>query len=68
MSVATEQRIAGLTDPDVSLVALALTLADLLDDPETSTAAAAKEYRATIAALTAADAPKAMTLDDLEDE
>ena len=64
---ATVERIAGLTDPDVALVALALRLADLLDGDETATASAAKEYRATVLALTKAE-PSGPTLDDLDEE
>lgn len=62
---ATEERISGLPAPDVALVALALRLADMLDDPE-ATASAAKEYRATMAVLTASES-SGPTLDDLLD-
>lgn len=62
---ATKARLAALDDPDVALVALALRCAALLDDPETATAALVKEYRATLAALTA-DAKAGSTLDDLD--
>ncbi|MCC6434424.1 MAG: hypothetical protein IT196_05285 [Acidimicrobiales bacterium] len=63
--LATEVRIEQLHDPDVALVALALRLADLLDGDE-PTAAAAKEYRATITALTV-DAARDLSLEDLLD-
>lgn len=63
---ATEERIRSLATPDVALVALAYRLAAMLDDPETATAAGAKEYRATMLALTAQEA-KEEGLDDLLD-
>ena len=64
---ATKQRLSALAAPDVALVALAYRLADMVDDPETSTAAAAKEYRATMFALTSAQADTTIgdTLADL---
>lgn len=73
MSEATRQRVAQLASPDVSLVALAGRLADLLDEPETCTAAAAREYRAVMAALTSVDAgsrrsPLDEALDGVEDD
>lgn len=67
MTIATEERIGALTSPDVALVALAFTLAALLDDPDTATAAGAKEYRATMRELTIADQPKGLGLDDIDD-
>ena len=63
---ATEAKLAELTDPDVALSALALRLAELLDS-EQGNAAAAKEYRATMNALTNKSKPS-MSLDDLEDD
>lgn len=63
---ATEQRVSELDDPDVALVALAFRLAGLLDDPDSASAAAAKEYRSTILALTAG-AAREDVLDDLLD-
>ena len=61
---ATNKRIKALDQPDCALVALAVHLADMLDNPDTSTAAAAKEYRATIELLTAFQ-PAGETLADL---
>ena len=64
---ATKQRLSELAAPDVALVALAYRLADMVDDPEKGTAAAAKEYRATMSALTSTQADTTIgdTLADL---
>lgn len=65
---ATDERIAGLTAPDVAFVALAKRLADMLDDPSTANAATAKEYRATMLALVGSvDGSSSATLDGLLD-
>tara|TARA_R110000868_G_scaffold315811_1_gene576685 strand:+ start:119 stop:337 length:219 start_codon:yes stop_codon:yes gene_type:complete len=66
---ATIERVAAIDAPDVALVALAYRLADMLDDPETATASAAKEYRVTITQLAAQDAktPTVYDLDDSDD-
>ena len=65
---ATKQRATSIEGADVALVALAYRLADMLDDPETSTASAAREYRMTIAQLTAPAPPKTASVYDLDDE
>lgn len=67
MGRATKLRLDALRDPDVALVALAYNLAAQLDDPESRSAAAAREYRSTIQALAASEEPKGGTLDDLAD-
>ena len=64
MVEATNERIAELERPDVALVALALNLAAQLDDPDKANAAAAREYRATMLALSSS-ASKSDGLDDL---
>lgn len=63
---ATKARVASIDAPDVALVALAYRLADMLDDPETATASAAKEYRVTITQIAATDT-KSPTVYDIDD-
>lgn len=68
MVSATRAKIDQLTDPDGAMVALALNIAARLDDPETWSAAGAKEYRQVMAGLVAASGSGGPSLDDLDDE
>ena len=54
MAQATTRAVGALRDPDPALVALLRCLAEILDDPESATAAAAKEYRSTLLAMQSA--------------
>lgn len=51
---ATFERLSSLPDPDQALVALALRLAQLMDDSEMASAATARELRQTVQSLTVA--------------
>lgn len=65
---ATKRRVATIEAADPALVALAYCLADLLDDPDTVTASAAREYRATITQLTGPGGAKKPSVYDLDDD
>jgi hypothetical protein len=63
---ATDERIGQIDAPDVALVALAHHLAGMIEDPDLFSAAAVREYRATMSDLVKASAAGPLSLDDVD--